>query len=130
MLQSATLYDGQPAPASPAARVQHFDGRQLAYALRGKTAAARARLAATCGVGVGLYHPTDKQLAALFRVPVLQVAQARNSNKKRNGNGTPTDLQIARIILRLGPDRVMTVLDRLTAPVTTNNNSAALEAAE
>jgi hypothetical protein len=131
----ALISHGKPGPSSPANSVQHFDGRQLAYALRGKSAAARATLAVTCGVGVGLYHPTDKQLAALFRVAVFQLAQARNGNKKRNGNGkhkngetlaehlvnaTPAErVEAARV---LGVDQVW---DQMVLPIITEEKAAA-----
>jgi hypothetical protein len=58
---------------------------------------------------------TDKQLADLYRVPLSTLRKTF-----KNGNGgtvhEPTDAQVDRAIARLGPERVMAALDRLTQP--------------
>lgn len=77
-----SLYtNGQPAPTSPASRVHHVDGRDLAYVLRGTTADIRAKLAvAYAADGMVVHKQTDKQLAALFRTSVYRLAKARNGH--------------------------------------------------
>jgi hypothetical protein len=118
----ALFNHGKPGPSSAANSVQHFDGRHLAYALRGKTAAARARLAATCTVGIAISHPTDKQRAALFRVSAFRLNRAHSGNKKRNGNGRlaehpiNADAEVDRLIRKYGADVIMRGLDRYTQP--------------
>src|SRR5262245_10145645 len=60
-------------------------GRGLAYQLRGRTAAQRAVLAVNDAVnGFVLTNPTDRQLAALYRICVPAVIAAR-SLTRRNG---------------------------------------------
>jgi hypothetical protein len=125
----ALFNHGKPGPSSPANSVQHFTGHQLAYALRGKSAAARVKLAATCSVGIAIYHPTDKQRAALFRVSAFRLNRARNGNKKRNGNGSlaehlinATPAERIEAAKALGVDQVW---DQMVLPIITEERAAA-----
>jgi hypothetical protein len=64
----------------PQLRVHHLNGRDLAYELRGKTAAQRAVLAAEYTADdhkVVLHFPTEKQVAALFRISVATLDAAK-----------------------------------------------------
>jgi hypothetical protein len=59
---------------------------------------------------------TDRQLAALVRVPVGPLSKAL-----KNGNGGAasrelSDAQVDRVVAKLGAERVMAALDRLTRP--------------
>jgi hypothetical protein len=136
MLQSTQKYSGSRVSTS----VRHLDGRRLAYALRGKSAATRARFAATCDEhGVVIYYPTQGQLAALFRVPPYRLARARNGNGNGNakhGNGqanahretlaqvmertTPAEWQSA--ALTYGVDRIW---DQMIAPIIAEETAVA-----
>ena len=114
-----SLYTTQTSPtsaANPSTDVHHFGGRDLAYELRGKSDAERARLAAKYGTDGGvvvLHDPTKGQLVALFRVTPYKLAKARNGGTHKV---EVTDAAIDRFILRAGADRVMRGLDRHTAP--------------
>lgn len=121
----------------------HF-GRFLALQLRKKSAAQRAALAAEDGDGpLYIFKPTNAQRAKLFKVSPATLAAARalppvERNKVKRGlrrliepqdrlkaamRVISTDLDnIERVIVEIGLDRVLSTIDKLTAP--------ALEAAE
>jgi hypothetical protein len=93
--------NGSPQPTS-AAHLRHITGQYLARAHLNRRQ--RARLAADLANGVAAIHPlTVKQAAALARVPVLDVSQARRNGKHGNGRSNGPAESLAQHIARSSP---------------------------
>src|SRR5262249_39557007 len=116
-----------PGPTSPAV----ITGQHLARAHR--TRRQRARLAANLANGVAVIFPlTVKQAAALARVPVLDVTEARRNGKPGNGRNGHTET-LAEHIARSSPAELMEaarvrgidrIWDEMISPVLVEERSA------
>jgi hypothetical protein len=106
-------------------RVHYVLGRQLAYELRELPANKRADCAAACrsSDSIVIIEPTAKQLAALYHVSLPTLAKARNG-----GHAPVSDKRIERLIAAVGPERVLRIFDRLTAPALDAAKSTAITA--
>jgi hypothetical protein len=105
-----------------------ISGRKLAKALKVGTFTpdGRARLALRLQDGSAfLHHLTAKQARQLTGAKVCDVAAARRAERPVNGNGKHArvfyrhdllDGDIDTIVAKIGPDKVMAALDRLTKP--------------
>jgi hypothetical protein len=109
-------------------------GRDLAYHLPNKSAAQRAVIAAEDGDGdLYIYQPTKAQRAKLFRVSPRSLAAARALTaieRDRVMRGlrsliepqdrkavVRSDADVERLIVDIGADRIMSVLDKITRPM-------------
>jgi hypothetical protein len=120
---------------APAPTPSSINGRQLAYRLQKLNSAKRALLARDleCGA-VHLQNLTRPQAATLTRVSVSYVNTVQRASleeRKRLACGLLTlsalhnkhrrqpvsDADVERIVIKIGADRVMSALDRITAPV-------------
>jgi hypothetical protein len=107
------------APATKAVTGQYLAKATVNYPPR-----RRADDAAGWLRGQVIIKPTIKLAAETFGVSVPLVAQARDrleqrERSKRHGNGGTTTLSddaIDRIVVEVGPERVMRSLDRITQP--------------
>ena len=126
------LSHGSPQPASAAPR--RVTGQYIAKAHL--TRRQRARLAADLSIGTAVVGPlTVKQAAAVARVPVFNVSQARRNGRPGNGhNGHHNDESLAAHLGRASPDELVEAArkfginrlwDELIAPVLTQERQQA-----
>jgi hypothetical protein len=110
-----------PATNGQAPATKTVTGQYLAKATVNYPPWRRAEDAARWLRGELTIKPTLKLAAETFGVSVPLVAQAREwlERVKRHGNGGTTTLSddaIDRIVVEVGPERVMCSLDRITQP--------------
>jgi hypothetical protein len=111
---------------------EHIDGRRLGRRLKKLSITRRAMLACDLECGVPVQNFTAGQASMLAKVPACYVrALRRASDEERRAlergslslsalqhRPRPiTDAELERVVVKVGPDRVMRVLDKLTAPV-------------
>jgi len=119
---TAGVYSSGQAPAGKTAKT--ITGQYLAKATVNYPARRRAEDAARWLRGQVTIKPTVKLAAETFGVSVPLVAEARDlleqqERAKRHGNGGATTLSddaVDRIVVKVGPERVMCSLDRITQP--------------
>jgi predicted xylose isomerase-like sugar epimerase len=109
-------------------------GRDLAYQLRNTTAAQRAAIAAEDGDRhLLILKPTNAQRASVFKVSTRSLAVARalpSAERELVKRGlrrlvepqdrkaaVRTDADVERLIVEIGPERVMSLLDKITQPM-------------
>src|SRR5262249_47180417 len=95
-----------PTAERPAIRV--LNGRAFAQELRHATPAGRALLAGAWHAGrILVERPSRPQVSKATGVSLASLAPNRR----------PTDAAIDKLVTKLGPDRVLAALDRITKPV-------------
>ncbi|MGY3125004.1 hypothetical protein ACVWXQ_008941 [Bradyrhizobium sp. S3.14.4] len=131
-METSTMDLYSPTSAGATAPTAHqYDGRKLSR-LRNLSAEKRALLAFDLQHGARLYNLTRAQAAAVAKVApsyIGTVATASDEERQRLAYGwtslsaihnrhrrPATDADIERIVKKIGPDRVMRALDRITAP--------------
>jgi len=96
----------------PAAKQIRATGRNLKRLLHGKPPRVRAQVGAKLVTGEFAYvNPTPAQAARIAECPAQLIHVALGHQPK-----PPSDAKLDRMIARLGPDRVLKSLDRLTQP--------------
>ena len=108
------------------ARIPDVNGRKLANAIKAGTLKPdfAAWLAYRLQIGeVLLHHLTARQARQVTGATCADLAAERRKNRRVNGNGcrvlyrrNPSDTDIDTIVARLGADRVLAALDRITTP--------------
>jgi hypothetical protein len=116
-----------PSNGEQALRPSDINGRKLARALKTGTIPAdwQARLALRLQEGaVFLHHLTAKQARQVTGAKCADLAAERRKHRQANGDGKRrvlyrgkvSDSDIDAVVAKLGPDKVMAALDRLTKP--------------
>jgi hypothetical protein len=129
----------------PTPAVHHIVGKKLARRVRkGLSATHRALLAYELEIGASAVQGFPRREAcrltgaSLGYVATLAKATAAEVEAVKKGklslsalhNKPPTDAQVDATIIKLGIERVFAAIDRLTAPIPANDNTATMQAAE
>jgi len=118
--------NGMPHGGVQVPAVKPISGKELAKALKAGTVTPdfTAWLAYRLQVGgAWLHHLTAKQARQVTGAICADLAAERRKNRPANGNGkrvlyrrNPTEADVDAIVAKLGPDKVMQALDRMTKP--------------
>jgi hypothetical protein len=92
-----------------------IDGHSLAH--QHLTHSARVRLAYRLSIGAAtLVRPTQSQCARLLGVGESAISMAAHRCRQPGARPVMTNAQVEKLIEKIGADRVLSALDKLTAP--------------